>query len=220
MPGCPTSDCVVPPSVGVSNALGFSGAGVAKCCAMSCPALPLHNVTVCIRVNSCTTVKIQQGCLRDASKGDCAAVYSWGQTYDSWGRKCRVATWQRKVPNDAFIRIRFCPKDSCETSCICDDNGDGLHNPNQLLKFDIDGQDARRVIEAVNAYPGDLADASTGGTYSCMRAACIDPAGGATGDCCYVSPTGEVNWTVDDIAVGAEIVVGPMNDVFFSVPPM
>lgn len=201
---CHGQPCKIP-SAG-ANALGFASA--ASCCKLPCPAFPIHTVKICVLINSKTAVKIQQGCAtEDSDDEECDASYSSGQTYDTWGRSCRVVSWSRQVPDDAFIRIRFVPSDEDED---CEDSSSHHRTKNQLLKFEVDGADVRRIVEAVNRYPH--------GTYNCIKAACTLTEGPS---CCSVGSTGpyEVNWEIDDIVRGAEIVVGPMSDVPYSYPP-
>lgn len=207
---CGTELCKVRPGPAIGNYLGFSGAGVATCCALPCPALPIHNVTICVLLNCETVLKIQQGCTVPGSgDDDCDAVYSCGQTYDSWGRKCRVVTWQRMVPDDAFIRLRFCGEDACETTC----GGDRNQSPVKLLKFEIDGSDVKRIVAAVNKVEY--------GRYKCIQANCTNQTEqGATGPCCFLGEDNVPTWNLDDIPHGAQIVVGPMNEVPFSYPPL
>ena len=213
---CNKELCQVRPGPAIGNYLGFSGVGVAQCCTLPCPALPIHNVTICILLNCDTVVKIQQGCSKASDaydsddSDDCRAVYSCGQTYDSWGRKCRVVTWQRKVTDDAFVRLRFCGHHDCEAVCGDTTRHHG-RGRNQLLKYEIDGADVKRIIAAVNKQQG--------GIYKCIQANCTVPSNDNT-SCCYVDEqTGVPSWDLSDIPHGAQIVVGPMNEVPFSYPP-
>ena len=193
-----------------SNALGFSGTGVTECCKLPCTALPIHTVVICVLINSNTAVKIQQGCSSQAESESFDvedAVYSSGQTYDSWGRSCRVVTWTRQVPDDAFIRMRFIP---AEEDVSCDDDAPTLPN-NQLLKFEIDGLDVKRTIDKVNRV-------SPRGTYEGIKAGCYLL---TAPSCCAqgTPPLFIVPWRIDDIPRGAEIITGPMNLVPYSYPP-
>ena len=229
---CDDAICPIKSSnAGKGNSLGFSGTAGSGCCVLPCPAYPIHTVTICILVNIETAVKIQQGCLKsglesdddseaEAFKNQSDIGYSHGQTYDSWGRKCRVINWTRQVPDDAFIRLRFIGLDGVESPC-----DDSTAN-NAILKFEIDGADMRHMI---NRYLGATLGASP---YYYVKAGCAgSPATGQTASdysylcCTYLPPggaTGTVyrpNYTINDIQRGAEIVIGPISDLPYAAVP-
>ena len=231
---CDAAICPIKSSnAGKGNSLGFSGAAGAACCVLPCPAYPIHTINICVLVNIETSVKIQQGCLKEHheyysessdsdsdvdNKDQNDIGYSHGQTYDSWGRKCRVVNWSRKVPDDAFIRLRFYGVDGDEEPCE-----DYIGN-NQLLKYEVDGVD---VTHMLRTYLG----ATLGGSpYHYVKAGCAGaPRDGETHYtylCCSYrdhasrhGPTGSADYTLQDIPRGAEIVVGPISDLPYAADP-
>jgi len=218
-------------NAGKGNALGFSGPGGARCAAQSCPAYPIHTVNICVLVNLDTQVRIQQGCLGGVDEVDVDGLpdfeqadvtYSGGQTYDSWGRRCRVVSWSRKVTDDAFIRLRF--MDAADTeSASCPD---GFHNvKNQLLKFEIDGVSAISTITALLGVSGGASRTSY------LKAGCIGSYPQPSACCWYGTLAtglsgGTPHWSstassssVKDIPSGAEVVLGPIGSVFLGPAP-
>jgi hypothetical protein len=184
----------------VSNSLGFSGANADSCCKSGSIAYPLHTVTISVRLNSVTTVKIQQGRPLTAGQTTCDAVYSWGQSYDSWGRTFRTVTWTRDVPDDAYIRLRFCKTD--EADACTDDVG----IPNQLLKFEIDNASALQMLHAVA-----VDTAGTDGVVGCIKVGCFD----TDADCGCVTPV-----VLSNIKAGTEIIAAPIGSVLTTVLPL
>lgn len=210
---CNCSGAACPRAAGVCNALGF-GAGPA-CCKFPCPKFPIHHVKICIQVNQSTCVKIQQGCLLSQSGEDCSVDYEWGVVEDSWGRKCRVIEWNRQVPKDTFVRIRFCSCDACSTGCGRDTGGLLGAPTNKLLKLEVDGIDYVGFVQGVR---------DIGGVLGCVRAWCTGSTVGADneGVCCQYDGAATpgintVSWTsVEDLPWGAEIVFGPIGQSVFN----
>jgi len=180
---------------GVPSSLGFAAV---KCCPVPCPNLPVHKVTICFRVNKNTQIQIQQGCpIRDS---DCSVSYSTGLTEDSWGRQCRVVTWDHFVESDKYIRILVC---GASGSCFGSSCGEALNTKgqrikNQLLKYTVDG------INIVNLLQYILINGDTSG---CIRVGCVNEEGP---DCCHNADGTPSFTTLQDIPWNSEIVVGPI----------
>jgi hypothetical protein len=68
----------------------------------------------------------------------------------------------------------------------------------------------RRIVAAVKTYPYGL--------YNCIQANCIVNTVDQTA-CCNLGENNVPTWELDNIPHGAQIVVGPMNEVPFSYPP-
>ena len=206
-----------PSNSGKGNALGFSGPNGSGCYKHPCPAYPIHTVNICVLVNLDTEVRIQQGCLGDHDHDEdddhdqSDITYSSGQTYDSWGRKCRVVSWSRKVTDDAFIRMRFIGAEEDEP---CD--AVPLHGvTNQLLKFEIDGLDLIPVVDRYLALPYGMSS-----NYSYLKAGCMGGLSGGSG-CCELDVAFVPTWNKRDIPRGAEIVVGPISELpYVTSPPI
>lgn len=198
---CNCTGARCPKGAGVANTLGFKGS-VAACCKFPCPTFPIHHVKICVKVNENTCVKIQQGCWYGT---ECTDVdWTWGTTDDSWGRKCRVIEWNRKVPKNTFIRIRFCSCDNCSAGCGEGDYdqslGASIHNA--LLKFEVDGLDYTSVIQG-SLEPGTV-------QRGCITTSCF-----GFGDCCTTEPEDDPRWTsVVDIPWGAQVTFGPIGQAF------
>ena len=208
-------------NAGKGNALGFSGTAGSKCCAQACPAYPIHTVNICVLLNLATEVRIQQGCItvaEDAISHDAGHApeqtdigYSSGQTYDSWGRSCRVVNWTRKVPDDAFIRLRFLPVDDAPCS------SSEASVANKILKFEVDGVDLRQSIALYTGVTGGVSETSY------FKAGCMGSAIAGSECCDYEGRSGVTgdapNWAVDNVVVGAEVVIGPINAIPYSTVP-
>lgn len=207
-PPCVGQSC--PKPAGVANSLGF--ANVPSCCKFACPKFPFHRVQLCIKINRQTAVKIEQGCLVGEPSGTtCPVKYASVLTQDSWGRECRIVSWDRQVPTDTFIRITLCPADDCTVGCgVAADALAGVCT-NALLKVLIDGVDYLSFIQ--NTVRGS----ETPGIWNCWRAWCaiqgaVLPPGTPVTDCC--ATTGTINWeTVDALPWGAQFVLGPIGAV-------
>jgi hypothetical protein len=186
------------------SSLGFKGT---PCCRAPCPVFPLNHVRICFRVNSISTLRIQQGCLAKTnyttySGTTCNVVYETGITEDSWGRRCRLVTFDRKVPTDSFIRLRVCALDA-GCSPVCGESGDALVSTNQLVNFEINGVKIIRNLRYVQ---------ENGGVQDCVKVGCTNPDPEGT-DCCNTAGTWDLT---QDVPFGAEIVVGPIGGELFS----
>jgi hypothetical protein len=168
----------------------------------------MHHVVICIRVNSCSIVKIQQGCtvgepLITSEDAVCVVDYRSPVIEDSWGRKCRVITWDRQVPSNTFIRIRICSADpGCTSGCggDCDIVGNGASIKNDLISYLVDGTNYVNALQALLLGSGSL---------GCTYIGCI----GAGPDCCTDADGNQLFESVHDIPWGSEIVVGPIGNL-------
>ena len=190
---------------GVSNNQGFFGPGVPGCCKLPCPTLPAHKIVICVRVNSCTSVALQQGCVLPTVPGGpaCEIDYSWPITEDSWGRKCRVVRFIRTLPGNTAVRLRFCSY-GCGMcpSGPCDLTYGGAPINNALLKFTVDGYDITNTI--ASWIPDAPVEGAPG--YPCSHVSCFG--GGATSSCCAVSGQSGANlYTLANLPSQTEIVV-------------
>lgn len=208
---CCTNTCSR--QAGVASTLGFSG-GAPSCCRAPCPNLPLHQVVVCLKINSATQVLIQQGCRPacDVDGPDCDVIlgpggisYNYGITENSWGKKCRVVEFNQKVQTGRYLRFRLCSNDGCYAG-TCDDIPvsaySGARINNALLQFKVDG------LDFVPYYNQILA----GGGFTqigCSTIRCYGPTGGCCDD---TTLTGNVN----SLPIGTEIIFGPVGEAFFT----
>ena len=197
--------------ISVPSALGFKSA---KCCAAPCPNFPMNHVVICLRVNSNSQISIQQGCFLGSTlaTGDtdpvCSVDYRSGVTEDSWGRKCRVVTWDRFVPSDTFVRIRVCGvNDGCQGACGSDADyttlGTNIHNA--LLQYSINGVSLMSQLQATLI---------GGGVNGCILVGCKNATVGAT-DCCQTAGV-SVFTSLTNIPWDSQIQVGPIGQLLFN----
>jgi len=212
---CSTAVCACssgcPRSIGVANTLGFAG-GAPACCRAPCPTFPIHHVVICVQVNNATTVTIEEGCRTlDSDPDGCGEIsYGFASNDNSWGRKCRVVEFNRKVSSDRFLRVRFCSNSNSCAPCGEDVSLTGGVIPNKLIRFQVDGVNYKNTLQLVLERNEAVHD-----TNPCLYVGCI---GGLYGrerfsDCCTVdATTGDTFLTLNDIPRGSEIRFGPIGD--------
>lgn len=211
---CSTAVCACssgcPRSIGVANTLGFAG-GAPACCRTACPTFPIHHVVICVQVNSNTTVTIEEGCRAlDSAPDSCDEIsYGFASNDNSWGRKCRVVEFNRKVPSERFLRVRFCSNSNTCAPCGDELSLSGGLVPNKLIRFQVDGVNYKNTLQAVLDREPAVHAANP-----CLYVGCI---GGAydtprTADCCAIDGEADTFTTLNEIPRGAEIRFGPIGD--------
>ena len=190
-------DTGFPLASGITGTLGFTGA---QCCRAPCPALPIHHVKICIRINENTSVKIQQGCaVANLPQPTCPVDYNWGLIENSWGRSCRLVEWNRKVPSATFIRLRLCGADNCSSCSEIAYTPCGVPIANQLLKFEVDDVDYTSVLQLIAN--SEFREAG------CIHVWCRSDEGPCAAACTAAS-TGGINLLA--MPIGTEIQFGPI----------
>jgi hypothetical protein len=186
------------------NSLGFKG--VAGCCRLPCPSLPLQHVRVCVLVNKNSQVQIQQGCFlgysSETSDATCDVSYSNGIVEDSWGKKFRVVSFDRYVESGTFLQLSVCALAgvcTAGTDCGLGPLVDTKYpSANKLLKFEIDG------IDIVNYLQGVLTDDE--GSDKCVKVS----------GSCTSGQTVHPLTSLQEIPWGSVITVGPIGERTFA----
>ena len=170
--------------------------GARSCCRTPCPALPLRHHRICVAINSATKVVFAVGCPVPSDETTCE--YNWTEidTQNSWGKRCRVVVFDRKLQANQSVRIRFCSRNDCGdcADVVLGCTGSRVHNA--LLSYTVDGIDFTQYLQKLlDLTIADQVPLSC----VCSKVGCISP-----GSLCCID---NQFTSLSNIPPGAEIIL-------------